>query len=299
MTTDLGRPVPTELKLTDLEDLPSEPAPGTMYKHKVRLIQSVRLVWRAREIIYTLTERDIRAQYKQANLGLLWTVLTPLLTLAVFVIMFTKVAHIGHGTEGLPATIFMFPGIMCWNYFSTSLVAGGNSLLSNKALLAKTQFPRECFPIDSMMTAALNTALSLIPLIGIFAINRFMPHIQVLWSPLFILIEVAFTAGVVFAVAGMVINMRDLVQVLPMIISLGLFLCPVVWPFHKIPLKYQPYYAFFIPVGVVINEVRRTMLHGLSPQWGLTSIAALGAALYLLVGYRIFKRLEVHFADLA
>jgi ABC-2 type transport system permease protein/lipopolysaccharide transport system permease protein len=298
MTTDLGAHAPRELQLMDVEAVPEAPEPDQMYRHKVRLREAARLAWRSREIVVTLAERDIRAQYKQATLGVLWALLMPVLTLVIFTFLVTKV-HAGFGAKGIPTALFMFPAIMCWSYFSSCVTTGGTSLLSNKALLAKTQFPRECFPIDNMLVAGVNTALSLVPLTVLFIVNSWMPKIQTLWCPVFIAIEIVFTAGVTFVIAGIIIQMRDLGQVLPLMVSLGQFLVPVVWPFSKIPTNLQPWYSFFVPLGPVMDNIRRTMLLGEAPTWNLIGLAALGSVLYLLVGYRIFKRLEVQFADLA
>jgi ABC-2 type transport system permease protein/lipopolysaccharide transport system permease protein len=133
------------------------------------------------------------------------------------------------------------------------------------------------------------------------------------------------------AVASIIIQMRDLMQVLPIITSLGLFATPVIWPFSEIPTNYhvaggtlvqttrlvhghivhahhyvggftinlQMVYGFFNPLGPVIANARNTMLLGYAPEWNLVGIAALGALLYLMLGYRIFKKLEVNFADIA
>jgi ABC-type polysaccharide/polyol phosphate export permease len=263
----------------------------------VSMVASVRKLWGAREIIYTLAERDFRVQYKQASLGIMWALLTPLLTLAIMVVVFSRAKTFG--TEGLPFALFAFVGILCWTFFAGALGTGGSSLLANKALLAKTQFPRECFPLETMGVTALNTVLSWIPLAVLFVIFGRAPAITTLWAPLFMLIEVLFAAGVTLAVAGIIIQMRDLAQVLPIILSLGLFVQPVIWPLSKLPSWILPIYSFLNPLGPVIDNVRRTMLLGLEPDWKLIGLATLGAIMYILVGYRIFKRLEVSFADIA
>jgi ABC-type polysaccharide/polyol phosphate export permease len=220
-------------------------------------------------------------------------------------------------------------GILCWSFFSSALGNGGQSLLSNKALMAKTQFPRECFPLETMCVNALNTVLSWVPLAILFVIFGRAPAITTVWVPMYMLIEVVFAAGIAMAIASIIIQMRDLMQVLPIITSLGLFITPVIWPFSRIPSnfhfgggiyvhhavvfgKYVPshwvggfninlqmVYGFFNPLGPVIDGARRTMLLGFAPQWNLAGIAALGALVYLTIGYRIFKRLEVNFADIA
>jgi ABC-2 type transport system permease protein/lipopolysaccharide transport system permease protein len=283
--------------VTDVAAIPDEAPPELVYHHKVSMVASVRKLWHAREIMYTLAERDFRVQYKQASLGVMWALLTPLLTLGITVVVFSRAKTFG--TEGLPFALFAFVGILCWTFFAGALGNGGGSLLSNKGLLAKTQFPRECFPLETMGVTGLNTMLTWVPLAILFVIFGRAPAITTLWAPLFMLIEVLFAAGVTLAVAGIIIQMRDLAQVLPIILSLGLFIEPVIWPLSKLPSWFLPIYSFLNPLGPVIDNVRRTMLLGLEPDWNLIGLAALGAILYVLVGYRIFKRLEVSFADIA
>jgi ABC-type polysaccharide/polyol phosphate export permease len=311
----------------DTSTIPDEPPDGLLYKHRVRYRDAIRNLWNHREIIYTLAERDFRAQYKQAALGVLWAVLAPVATLVLLVIVFSHVS--GFGSEGIPYPLYAFVGLLCWNFFSNALGNGGNSLLSNKALLAKTQFPRECFPLETMGVQALNTMISWIPLSILFVVFGRAPKLASVWVPMYMLIEVAFAAGVALAISSIIIQMRDLVQMLPLITTLGLFATPVIWPFSNIPTHYhvaggtlipkatvgghlihahwvggftvnlQMVYGFFNPLGPVISGARNTMLLGRAPDWPLVGIAALGALMYLAIGYRVFKRLEEHFADIA
>jgi ABC-2 type transport system permease protein/lipopolysaccharide transport system permease protein len=306
-----------DLIVTDLESITDEPPSDSFYHHKVSLLTTLRTLWAHREIVYTLAERDFRVQYKQAALGVLWAVLSPVATLGIFVVVFSRVKSFH--PHGVPYALYAFVGILCWNFFSSSLGTGGNALLTNKALLAKTQFPRECFPLETMLVNALNTALSCIPLAILFVAYGRYPEPATLWSPLYIVIELAFTVGVTLAVSGLIIQMRDLTQLLPIIISLGIFATPVIWPFSYVPDHYhlfggqlvdghwvggfyvnlQAVYGFFNPIGPIINDLRGSMYFNLAPVWAPTIAAILGAACYLYFGLRIFKRLEVSFADIA
>ena len=90
-----------------------------------------------------------------------------------------------------------------------------------------------------------------------------------------------------------------LAQVLPMIIQLGLFVTPVIWEFSIIPERWRIVYGFVNPLGPVIDDARRAMLQGLNPVPGPLLAAIAGTAFYLAVGYRLFKRYEVNFADIA
>jgi ABC-type polysaccharide/polyol phosphate export permease len=306
------------LVVTDLSSIGAEPSKDILYTHKAPLVASVRNLWAHREIMYTLAERDFRAQYKQAALGVAWAVLSPVLTLAIFVVVFSHMKK-GFNTQGIPFALFEFVGILCWTFFAQSLGNGGTSLLTNKALLAKTQFPRECFPLETMLVTALNTVISWIPLALLFVVFGRAPKIATIWVPLFMLIEVVFAAGMTLAISSLIIQMRDLQQVLPIIISLGIFMTPVIWPFSLIPshahlfggtmvdghwvggfyVNLQVVYGFFNPLGPVINSVRQTMLLGHNPSWLPLGAAVVGSLCYLVFGYRIFKRFEVNFADIA
>ena len=322
MTTSFG----DTLVEGDATSIPQEPPDELLYRHKVHIVASLKDLWAHREIVYTLAERDFRAQYKQASLGILWALISPVLTLVLFTFVFSKVKTFG--SEGLPYPLFAFVGILCWNFFSTSLGNGGQSLLNNKALMAKTQFPRECFPLETMGVQCVNTMLSWVPLALLFVVFGRAPRLTTLWVPLFMVIEIVFAAGIGLAISSIIIQMRDLVQILPMITSLGMFATPVIWPFDKIPASYhvagghritvigahghivhhivggftvnlQMVYGFFNPLGPIIDNARQTMLLGHSPNFPLMGVAALGAACYLGLGYRIFKRLEENFADIA
>jgi ABC-type polysaccharide/polyol phosphate export permease len=275
----------------------SEPSEGEMYRHQARVASSLRNLWGSRDIVYTLAERDIRAQYKQATLGFLWAVIFPLAMLGIFTIIFSK--NSSNGIPGIPYPILAYIGILCWTFFSGALGTGGVSLLTNNALMSKTQFPRECFPLETVLVTAVNSVLAWIPLVLLFAFYRFVPKPTTVWVPLFIVIELAFTVGLTVMVSALIIQMRDLAQVLPIIIMLGLFATPVIWQFDRVPKNWQIVYGFFSPLGPVIDDTRRAMLLGQNPVPGPLLAAIAGATLYLVLGYRIFKRYEVNFADIA
>ena len=285
------------LRITDPAEVPDEPHPNLLYRHRSHLVPSLQALWARREIIVSLAERDLRAHYKDATLGFAWALLTPVATLMVMLLIFSRVK--GFHIPAVPYALYAYMGILPWQFFASSFNMGANSLLSNKALLAKVHFPRECFPLAQMVEAAVNTLLATTVGVLLFAINGFAPHVETVWIPLFIAIELLFVTGVVLAASALLVHVRDLVQVVPVIVQLGMFATPVIWPFSKIPATYRPLYSFFNPIGPVIDNFRRTVLVGQSPSWGLLGIAAVGAAFCLALGYFIFKRLEGELADIA
>ena len=147
------------LLVPDTTAIPPEPDDSILYYHRVKLRDAAKNLWAHREIVYTLAERDFRAQYKQAALGALWALLTPVVTLVIFTVVFSSLKS-AFPTQGIPYPLYAYMGIICWGFFAACLGNGGQALLTNKALLAKTQFPRECFPLETMLVNSLTSAIS-------------------------------------------------------------------------------------------------------------------------------------------
>src|SRR3984885_8617221 len=266
--------------------VPHEPAPDLIYHHQSRFWPSVRELWASRDIIYTLAERDIRAQYKQATLGLAWALIAPVAMLIIFTLIFSRTKALGI-PAGIPYPLFAFIGITAWTFFAQALGSGGTALLTNHDLMSKTQFPRECFPLESILVNAVNGVLAWIPLVLLFIFYRFVPYPTTVWMPLLILIELLFTIGLTLGLSALIIQMRDLAQVLPIIIQLGLFVTPVIWEFTLIPERWRIVYGFVNPLGPVIDDARRAMLLGLNPVPGPLFAAIPRTSFYLIVGYRL------------
>jgi ABC-type polysaccharide/polyol phosphate export permease len=254
-------------------------------------------IWRARGLIRALAERELRVRYKQALLGLSWAVMTPIALTIVFTLFFQRVARVNTG--GAPYPLFAYLGLLPWTFFSTSVSQGGQSLVQNVALLNKVYCPREVFPIASVAVAGTDTALSLVALVGLFVVTGFGPRPEAAWVPVLLLVQVAFTLGVVMLISSVTVYLRDLRHALPILLQLGLFATPVAYGIDVIPTSLRPVYAALNPLAPVIDGYRRSVLLGRTPQLGLLGIGSITAAAALLVGYKVFKRLETGFADVA
>src|ERR1019366_5795966 len=159
--------------------VPTEPPEELIYRHHARTKTSLLALWESRDIVYTLAERDIRAQYKQATLGLLWALIAPLAMLAIFTIIFSRTKSLG--IPGVPYPIFAYLGIVSWTFFSQALGTGGTTLMSNHDLMSKTQFPRECFPLETILVTAVNTVISFIPLGVLLIVYGYAPRSTSYW----------------------------------------------------------------------------------------------------------------------
>ncbi len=288
-----------DARLQVTQDERKGPPEDLWFRRRIRLRNAIRDVWRFRELTFSLAERDYRARYKQSVLGIGWAMLTPVLLMVVFTIVFTRVAHVDTG--GAPYVLFSYLGLVPWTFFSNSLSGGGQSIVSNMSIVNKVACPREVFPLATIVIAALDALIASVVLVLLFAVTGYAPHIQMLYAPILLIVLLVYTVGVTLLVSATLVYLRDLRQVLPLAIQLGLFLTPIAYGIDVIAHSRPKLlvYCFLDPVAPVVDGLRRTVLYGLPPDWGLLGMGAIGAFVAFVVGYILFKRLEVGIADIA
>lgn len=273
------------------------PRPEDIYRARVRFGPALRAVWRSRELIRTLTERELRARYKQAALGIVWAIVTPLAMVVAFTLFLNRFARVP--TQGVPYPLFAYVGLLPWTFFSSSIATGGGSLLSNSSLLNKVYCPREVFPISSVVVAAVDSAASLFAVGILFLFYGVAPTAHSVWVPVLLAVQVAFTLGLTFIFSSAVVYVRDIRHAMSLILQFGLFVTPVAYGIEMVPGHWRPWYAAANPLAPVIDGYRRTVLLGKAPQWELLGPGALTAFGVLVGGYLLFKRLEGGLADVA
>ena len=273
------------------------PDPALRFHRRLQPVLALRELWRVRAVVLSLAEREVRARYKQAMLGLAWAVLTPLALMGVFTLFFQRVARLD--TSGIPYPLFAFLGLIPWAFFSTSVSHGGLSLLHNVLLLNKVYCPREVFPLAGILVAALDAAIATVAFAGLLGIYTVAPKITALWIPVLLAVQVAFTTGCTLIVSSVIVYLRDLRHVVPIVLQLGLFATPVAYGIDIIPASWRGVYAVLNPLAPVIDGYRRTIVLGKAPDLELLGLGAAGALVLLVGGYVIFKKLETGFADVA
>jgi ABC-type polysaccharide/polyol phosphate export permease len=276
-----------------------EPRAEIWFKRRVGFQQALRELWEFRGLIRALAERDLRIRYKQATLGIAWAVVTPIVMMLAFTLVFTKFGHVQTG--GIPYPLFSYVGLIPWTFFSASVLIGSGSLSSNTSLLNKLYCPREIFPIGTMVVAAVDSLLSSLVLLALFPIEGYTPAAQMYYLPVMFLILVAFTTGVTLALSTITVYMRDLRLAVPLVIQLGLFVTPVAYGASAVARSRTELliYSALNPLVPVIEGLRDTLLEGHSLDWAMQLLGATSAVLVLLGGFTVFKRLETGLADVA
>jgi ABC-type polysaccharide/polyol phosphate export permease len=269
------------------------------FRRRIRYGEALRELWAARELIRTLAERDLRARYKQTLLGVAWAVVTPLMLMGVFTIVFTRFTNLN--SHGAPYVLFAYLGLVPWTFFSTALSAGGMSLVANLSIVNKVCCPREVFPIATLVVALVDAAISTFVLAVIFGITRTAPKAEIVYVPVLLPVLFAFTLGAMLLASSLLVYLRDLRHALPLLIQLGLFVTPVAYGIEVLAHTRSKVliYSAVNPLAPVIDGLRGAVLFGHAPDWPPLGLAAATSSLVLVAGYWLFKKLETGIADIA
>jgi ABC-type polysaccharide/polyol phosphate export permease len=278
-------------------EIPSSPPADLRFRRQVRPLVALRDLWRARELLRALVERQLRARYKQALLGFAWALIPSVTMMLVMTFFVRRVVTIDTG--GVPYPLFSFVALLAWSFFSSAISGATGSLLGNIALLNKIYCPREVFPFSSTITAAVDATIGLSVLVLLFVVHTYVPKETVIWVPVLLVVLVAFTLGVGLIMSSLVVYLRDLRHVLPMIVQLGLLATPIAYGMDRIPEEYRVAYSAINPLGPVIDGLRRTILLGQQPAWDLLLAGGITSFLLLGLGFILFKKLEPGFSDVA
>src|SRR5262249_40048776 len=154
----------------------------------------------------TLAMRDVKVRYKQTVLGGLWAVIQPLAQMVVFTVFFAR--H-GFSTDGMPAPVFYFAGLLPWQMFASSVANAGNSLVANRGLITTVYFPRLVLPLSAMASALVDLAVSFAVLLGIMLVSGVTPSANVVFLPLFVLLGMAAALAVGVWLSALNVEFRD------------------------------------------------------------------------------------------
>lgn len=144
----------------------------------------LRALWQYRELLYFLVWRDLKVRYKQTALGIVWIILQPLISMVIFSFLFGGLLEVPSG--GVPYPIFVYSGLLPWNYFANSLNRSSTSLVNNQNLITKVYFPRLVVPISGVLSGLVDFFVSFIVLIILMFIFKFYPTPYAIFLPLFL-----------------------------------------------------------------------------------------------------------------
>lgn len=254
----------------------------------------IKELWQYRELLYFFSWRDLKVRYKQTTIGVLWAILQPFLTMIVFTVFFGKLA--GIPSDGVPYPIFVYTGLLFWQFFSGALSETSASLIANRSIITKVYFPRLLLPISSVITKFIDFLIAAVILVAMMVYYDYTPYLQgLLLIPLLLVITFFASAGLGLFLSALNVKYRDVRYALPFFIQILLFVTPVIYP-ASIAGKYSKILALN-PMTGVIQTARAALLGATEINWALLSTSAIACFVMLVIGVIYFKKIERYFAD--
>jgi lipopolysaccharide transport system permease protein len=252
-------------------------------------------IWAHRELVLVLARREISVRYRQTIVGLLWVLLQPLVTTAIFATVFVYFIRIPD-QGGDSYLLFVFAGIAVWQYFTRIVTEGGGSLISSSALITKVSFPRLIIPLVSPIAAGVDCLIAILALALLTPL--FGAHLSwtVIFAPFVILAVALFGYSIVLWLAPLNAVYRDIGIVLPFAIQIAMYLSPIVYPATLVPEKIRWLYELN-PVAVMVDSMRWVVLGTNAPSLAGIGVFAVATALLFWGGTNIFRSMEGNLVD--
>ncbi|MBN8624471.1 MAG: ABC transporter permease [Planctomycetes bacterium] len=253
-------------------------------------------LWRHRALLWTLTWRDIKVRYRQTVLGAIWAVLQPLTTMAIFTVVFGRLAQMS--SDGVPYPIFVFMGLLPWLFVSQGLNVASNSLVGNAGLITKVYFPRLIIPTASILSSLVDFGISFGVLVCLMAWYGLVPSLSWLLLPMPLALAVVTSLGVGIWLSALNVKFRDVRLTIPFLTQIWMFSSPIIFPTSLIEPKWRTLYGLNPMVGIIEGFRWSLIPRGVAPDLGSIVMSTVVALVLLATGVLFFRRVERNFADL-
>lgn len=251
--------------------------------------------WRRRDLLWHMTVRHLRGQYKQSVLGYAWAFVNPLSQMLILSFVFSTIVGVSTAANE-PYPLFLFVGLVPWIFFSGALSAGTDSVTGASSLVTKVYFPREVLPTAAVLTKIVDLFFGMVIFAMIMAYYGRLPESTSYWFPILFSIHMLFTLGLTYPLAALNLYFHDVRFLVGVVLTLWFYLTPILYARDIVPEKYSIIFDLN-PNALFINAYRRVILYGENPELGRI-LLGLGIALAtFIIGYYIFKRMESGFAD--
>jgi lipopolysaccharide transport system permease protein len=250
------------------------------------------------DLIISLTKRELAARYRGSILGIVWALLTPVVMIVIFTIIFAGIfkAKFGASSSQWDYALYLFCGLLPWNAFQESLQLSSSTIVAHANLVKRVVFPLETLPVSLSLAAAVNQIFGTIVLVIAIAILRREMHSTIVFLPVILVPQIVATLGAAWLVASLGVFIRDIVQGIALVLMAWMYLTPIIYPESLVPERYRAL-VNLNPFTPLVRNYRRILLEGLPPDWSGLAYFTIFALISFLFGYWWFARTRKNFAD--
>lgn len=250
-------------------------------------------LYQYRELLKTNVKKEIRGKYKGSFLGVLWSFINPLLMVLVYAIVFPYIMRVQQENY----LIFLIVAIIPWNFFTTVIAQGSITVRMNANIIKKVYFPREILPISVVVSGLVNFLISCL-VIFVFLIGSGIGlSWYILLLPVIAIIEFMLSLGIVFIVSSINIYIKDIEYIVNFVINLLFYATPILYSVDMFKGSIIAKLISLNPMAHIINAYRDIMYYQVMPNMTILLIITIISFIVMVIGYKIFKKLEKGFAE--
>ncbi|HEY4365550.1 MAG TPA: ABC transporter permease [Bryobacteraceae bacterium] len=244
-------------------------------------------------LIENLVLKDFRIRYRNMSLGILWSLINPLVMMGVLTFVFTRLIPTGDRPF---YPLFVLCGMVPYNFFVGALLSGTTSIVDNAGLVKRVPAPREVIPVTSVLSNCVHLSIQVALLIVLSVGYRLTPTVAWLWLPVMWILYITFVCGLALGASAINVYVRDTRYVVESFNLVLFWLVPIIYDFNNISPKYAILYNYN-PVAALIMAMRNILIDRHPPALTLVRNMALAATVAMGLGLLIFRRLKPRFYE--
>jgi lipopolysaccharide transport system permease protein len=273
-------------------------AAGWVGAGRIPSLQRIRELWSYRELVYNLTVRDLRLKYKRSSLGIAWSLLNPLIMMAIYTAVFSTLLRV---VSGKNYWVLVLGGLLAWLFFANAIGSATLAFAQSGNLISKVYFPIEALPVASVLANFVNFVISLAVFLVILVVGRLPLGPSIVLLPVILLAQLGFTLGLSLVVATLTVYFRDLEHLIGLGLTALFYLSPVLYPLNAgvLPhgaVRYLPWLELN-PLSWFLESYHAVLYDATWPDPTRFKLALAAAVVALAGGYWIFSRLRTRLPE--
>lgn len=256
-------------------------------------------LFRHAPLILRMVKREVVGRYRGSVLGLLWSFVTPVLMLTIYTFVFSfvfKARWDQQTTNPYEFALVLFAGLIVFNLFSECLSRAPALILQNTNYVKKIIFPLEILPWVALGSALFHAGMNLLVLLVFLSLSEHALSLSMLWIPLVLLPFLLLIMGLSWFLASLGVFLRDINQVIGMLMTVSLFMCPIFYPLSTLPDSVSRF-LFLNPLTLIVEQTRAVLIWGQQPSWPDLGVYALVSFAVAWFGWFWFDKTRKGFAD--
>ncbi|HEY0333720.1 MAG TPA: ABC transporter permease [Stenotrophomonas sp.] len=254
--------------------------------------------WKYRFFILSSIKNDLRVRFIRSKLGATWMVIHPLMQVLIFATILSEVlsAKLPGVDNKYAYALYLMAGTLCWTMFAETLTKSLTLFIDSGNLLKKMAFPRICLPLIAGGTMLVNNVLLLLAIFAVFAVMGHYPSAQALWLPILMLLTLTFAMSIGLLLGVLNVFMRDIGQVVPVILQAMFWLTPVVYNITILPEHVQHLFKLN-PMYPLVTSYQNVLLYNKPPLWNELGVMFVTTVIVGLIALVVFRRASPEMVD--